>query len=134
MPPMEIEATIVSIGYGDFLRETLPHNLAQLDHVSVVTCPEDRLTQDVCRRWNVKCLLSNVHKRDAESPFNKSRAINHGLNHLKKRDWLLHIDSDIVLPIRFRQILANAELKKNCIYGADRVNCPSWEEWQRYQK
>lgn len=129
---MKIEACIVCINYGDFLQETLPHNLPHFENVVVVSSKEDKLTQNVCRKWNVKCLLTEVHKKD--SSFNKSRAINHGLNHLTRDDWLLHLDADIVLPLTFRRLLDNAELQTDCLYGIDRVNCPSWEAWKKYEQ
>ncbi len=131
---MKIETVIVSVDYGDFLRETLPQNLPHFDNLVVVSSPTDKLTQQVCRKWNVKCLLTEIHTKDPESDFNKSRAINHGLNHLTRKDWLLHLDADIVLPPTFKRLLENAELQPDCVYGIDRVNCPSYADWKKYQK
>jgi hypothetical protein len=46
---------------------------------------------------------------------------------------MIHIDADTVLPGNFRKLVENAELRKDAIFGIDRVNCPSWDEWQRYR-
>lgn len=130
---MKIEAVMVSINYGDFLKETLPYTIPHVDNLVVVSSKEDLLTQQVCRKWGVKCLLTEVHQRDSQ--FNKSRAINHGLNHLTRHDWLLHLDADVVLPPTFRRLLDNAELQEDCIYGVDRANCPfPSPEWEKYKR
>ncbi len=128
---MRIEAVITCVHYADFLAATLPHNLPLLDDLVVVTSPEDRDTVRLCKRWSLRWLETNVWTRDG-STFNKSRGINHGLNHLGRHDWLLHMDADIVLPPRFRHLLANAELDPTCLYGIDRVNCPSYEAWRDF--
>jgi hypothetical protein len=130
---ISIEAVTVCVNYGDFLREVVPWNLPHFQDWCIVTSPEDHETQDVCRRWKLRCVVTNVHKTGG-APFNKARAVNHGLNHLTRKHWLLHLDADIVLPTRFGAFLANAELQPDCLYGIDRVNCPSWEAWQRYQQ
>jgi hypothetical protein len=128
---MRIEAVTVCVDYGDFLAATLPHTLPLVDDLVIVTAPHDRETQRVCRRWGVRCLVSELHHRHGAA-FNKARLINHGLNHLPRRDWLLHLDADVVLPPNARLLLANAELDPDCIYGVDRCNCPSFAEWTAF--
>jgi hypothetical protein len=128
-----VEAVIVCVDYADFLSVTLPENLPHLDDLVIVTSPEDRATQTVCSRYGVRCIPTEVFRRDAASKFNKSRAINHGLAHLCQTGWVLHLDADIVLPMRTRHMLANAELDPTVLYGMDRVNCPSYEEWAAFK-
>jgi hypothetical protein len=128
---MRIEAVTVCVDYGDFLAATLPHLLPLVDDLVVVTSPEDLETRYVCQRWNVRCLMTDLHHRKG-SRFNKARLINHGLNHLSRRDWLLHIDADIVVPPNARMLFGNADPSEACLYGVDRVNCPSFAEWQAF--
>jgi hypothetical protein len=45
---------------------------------------------------------------------------------------MIHIDADTVLPRNFRGLIENIEPRKDCIYGVDRVHCPSWEDWHRH--
>jgi hypothetical protein len=123
------EALTVCIGYGDFLAETLPHNLPLVDDLVVVTSPDDDETREVCRRYSIHHILSEDHRRGG--PFNKARLIQRGFDQISRRDWVLHVDSDVVLPRRFRDLLDWAHLDERCIYGADRCNVIGWPAWHR---
>lgn len=125
---MKIEAVVTCVDYADFLEHTLCENLQHLDKVVVVTTPKDRATQALCHRFGVDCLETEVFYEDGDA-LNKGRAINLGLAHLRHDDWLLHIDADIRLPHRFRNMLHMAKLNRKCIYGADRLNVHSYEHW-----
>src|SRR5271170_1436469 len=125
---MRIEAVIVCRNYGDFLAETLPLNLNHFDDVIVVTDHNDKETVRVCERYSVEHFKTDCFTEFGD-PFNKGKAINLGLSNLKKSDWLLHIDADIVLPHRYRDMLRRTQLKNDCIYGADRVNVYGWDNW-----
>lgn len=128
-----LEAVTVCVGYSDFLREALSHNLVQLDSLTVVTTPDDEATRDLCRYTGVRCLPTECIYRDTQKPaFNKSRAINYGLAHMACSDWVLHLDADIVLPPQFRRMAENAELDPTCIYGMDRVDCVGYQEWDAF--
>lgn len=116
----KLEVVIVSDGYGDFLHETLPFTKAISDDIVVVTSKEDQYTQRVCRKLDVRCVVSYVHKYN--DVFNKARAINYGLAHLELKDWWLHLDADIVLTPGYRRWFNEAHLEQNKIYGADRFN------------
>ncbi len=118
---MRIEAVIVCENYGDFLAETLPQNSSQLDHLVVVTNPKDKETQNVCNKYSITCVQTDCMHEDGDA-FNKGRAINLGLGHLRGLDWILHLDADILLPHNFRNLLQRAKLIKENLYGADRVN------------
>jgi len=128
---MKIEAVVICLGYDDFLQATLPHNLPHVDHLTVVTSPEDKATQSFCHRVGVPCLPTHVFFREGGA-FNKARGINYGLANQRCDDWILHLDADIVLPPMTRKMLMNAELQEDCIYGIDRVNCPSHDEWEAF--
>lgn len=129
---MRIEAVIVCKDYHDFLSHTLPLNLPHLDRVVVVTHPDDKGTRGLCAKYSVDCLDTTVF-HDNGDKFNKGRAARLGLSHLRHDDWLLHIDADIVLPHRFREMLKHAQLNKSCIYGADRLNVKSFEDWAKHK-
>lgn len=128
---MKIEAVVVCVGYDDFLRVTLPYNLAHVDHLTVVTTPEDGATRRLCHQLGVRCLPTHAFSREGAG-FNKARGINYGLSHQRCDDWLLHLDADVVLPPRTRHMLMNAELRRDTIYGIDRVNCPNYDEWAAF--
>lgn len=129
---MIINAVIVSVNYGDFLAETLDANLPQLDSVTVVTDHDDKNTQAVCKRRDVRCVKTDVMYRDQTRPaFNKARAINHGLAHMGSSDWVLHLDADIALPPNWRRSTIAAALDQSCVFGWDRVNVRGGDGWDR---
>ena len=125
---MKIEAVIVCQNYGDFLAHTLPENINHFDRLVVVTHPDDKETIDVCNRFSVDCVKTTEMHSDGDK-FNKGRCINLGLGHLRGMDWILHLDADIVLPHRFRDMLHRTKLDKNNIYGADRMNVYGHDHW-----
>lgn len=127
-----IEAITVCVGYGDFLAATLPENLPVLDDLVVITSPDDEETRAVCRKHNVHHVLSEEYLRGG--PFNKARLINRVIDQVGGKDWILHLDADIVLPRQFRRKLEWADLDERCIYGADRQSIVGWEEWQAFKR
>lgn len=125
---VKIEAVITCVNYSDYLANTLQENIGHLDGVVVVTSPEDKETKSLCNRLGVHSIDTEVFYEHGD-PFNKGRAINLGLAHLRHDDWLLHIDADILLPHRFRNALMMAKLQKDYIYGCDRLETRSYDNW-----
>ena len=128
---MKIEALTISVGYADFLQETLPHNLHHFDRLLVVTSYEDKQTQNICRRLSVECHPTDVMYSHGD-PFNKGRAIDFGLGFLTRNDWIVHLDADIFLPPTTRRWIETAQPDPQCIYGIDRVNCVGYANWRRF--
>jgi hypothetical protein len=129
---MYLEALIVSVDFSDYLAETLPYVLPQVDRLIVVTSPTDRSTVDVCRRYGADYLATDAFYHDGAT-FNKGRGINLGLRELRRIDWMVHLDADIVLPPGFRQALDTKTLDPHTLYGVRRAMCNSWREWKAYQ-
>lgn len=130
-----IEAVTVCVSYSDFLAETIPYNLQQIDLWTVVTSPEDRGTRGLCAHYGINCLATDCLYRDVEPPrLNKSRGINYGLAHHSHSGWMIHLDADIVLPPQFRRMVQNAELDETCLYGMDRVDCFGAERWDALRR
>lgn len=127
---MRIEAVVVCKDYADFLAVTMPENLQHIDRLVVVTHPFDKETQDLCVKFGVDCIPTEV-MHDNGDKFNKGRAINLGLSHLRHDGWVLHMDADIVLPHKFRQMLDHAKLDKTFLYGADRLNVTGYDNWMQ---
>lgn len=127
---MILEAVITCVNYSDFLKETLPDNLQHFDDVVVMTTHDDTETQRLCDRLSVEYVRTDSFHKDGNA-LNKGLAINLGLGHLRKRDWLLHLDADILLPHRYRHMLERSGLNPKNIYGADRVNVYGWDAWQK---
>jgi hypothetical protein len=119
--PFYIEAVVVSDGYSDFLRHTLPHTKFLFDKIVVVTSHEDKKTQRICE-WNHVEVVTTDLLETRKGKFCKGKGINVGLDALTKKNWVAHLDGDILLPPQTRIILEKADLDKNFIYGFDRFN------------
>jgi len=130
---MYLEAVTVCVDYGDFLREVIPWNQPLFDRWAVVTTPADEETRELCRRGGIECYPTDEFYRDGNE-FNKGRGIAIGVDHLSQRDWVLHIDADMVLPPMTRQYLDAAHLRPETLYGCDRAMCVGWEKWQQFKR
>lgn len=124
---MKIDAITTCVNYSDYLVHTL-QNAKHFDSFTVVTTEEDVKTQELCKVNNIECLTSNFG-----SLFNKGKAINDAIRRLENPDWIVLIDSDIVLPQITGYMLRSLHLHEQQIYGIDRMDCPSREEWEKYK-
>ena len=127
---MRLEGIIVSVGFSDVLASSLPLNRPMFDKLVVVSDTADVRTHNLCAYHHVQVIQTD-HFYANEQAFNKGNGINAGLAALSCSDWVLHIDADIVLPPRTREMLNLAALDPENIYGADRMMCPSYEAWQQ---
>jgi len=127
---MYLEAVSVCVGYSDFLAEALQFNRPLFDRWLIVTAPQDEETRDLCHRHNLETLVTDDFYRGG-TDFDKARAVDRGLQQLSHRDWVLHVDGDVVLPPHTRTTLAAADLDPQCLYGCDRVMVRGWERWAR---
>lgn len=132
---MRIECLTVSVDTADYLAHTMPMNRSLFNHQLVITAEHDKETQRVCKHYNVECFLTEVFYEDGFK-FNKGRAINAALLHLLQtggfREWVVHMDADMVLPPLTRHILETIPLDEQFLYGIDRVMCPSDDHWLRF--
>jgi hypothetical protein len=95
----------------------------------VITSPHDDVTRSVCKEYCIRHVVSEEFKRDG--PFNKARMIQKGFDQIGAQEWVLHVDADVVLPHKFRELLEWAHLDETCIYGADRCHVLGWDNWQK---
>lgn len=129
---MKIEALTVCLGYDDFLEETLLNNKCLFDRMLVVTSPDDKATRAICDQLHVEAFVTDAFKYKGK--FNKGNAIEAALTHMNPTDWVVHMDCDIFLPAKSGHILHNLNLNEQCIYGIDRMMCPSYKSWLAYKK
>ena len=128
---MKIECVVTSVGYADFLAETLCHNRVLFDKLVVVTAPEDKATRRVCEYWNVTCIPTDLFETRWGS-FYKGRGINVGLEALDRDAYLLHMDADILLPPLTRKFLEFMNPDPEFLYGIDRHVCRDYQQWRRF--
>ncbi len=127
---MFLEAVTVCVNYSDFLKETIPFNMPLFDRWVIVTTPQDTDTRELCRRYGLRCIVTDEFFRDGDE-FNKGRGIIRGIDMLAGKGWVLHLDADMVLPHSLRRSLNMANLDKEYIYGIDRVMVKSYSDWQK---
>ena len=134
---MHLTGITVCIGFADFLADTLPVNRYLFNQYVIVTSPEDTETQRLAKANRCKLVITKRHRQNG--PFNKGAAINDGIDNANRRQWLCHLDADIVLPEEFRWWLVNAgehvKYDKHLdehIIGMHRHNCRSRAEWLEY--
>lgn len=130
---MFIEAVSVCVNYSDFLSHSLPLNKKQVDSLTIITTEADKDTQQVCNDNGVKFITTDKFY-EGGAKFNKGKAINVGFNELKKTDWILHLDADMVLPSDFATKIRTKELDVNAIYGVGRYLCPNYDAWVRFKR
>lgn len=126
-----LEAFTVCMGHGDFLHETAKWNTPHFDDWFIATSADDFETREVCRKFNLKCLVTQDHAKDGT--FNKGRVIDRLLHLSSSNCNRLHVDADIAVPHGFRHLIQAASLRNDFIYGADRVDVFGWAEWQKLQ-
>ncbi len=126
-----IEVIVTCVNYADFLTVTLPYNRIHFDALRVVTAPEDRATQEVCRFHHVQCIVTDEFGSHW-GKFRKGFGINAGIAASSKSDWLVQLDADVLLPGGFRHVIDVADLDKSFIYGIDRLCARTFEDWQRF--
>jgi len=123
--PHKVTGIVVSVGFADRLRITLPNNLQQLDELVVVTTREDLETRKVCTAaaWARKIILV---ESDAcyqnDHAFNKGAMINRGLAEIKNPDWIVCTDADILLHPHFGAWVSSHSLNPGCLHGTMRVH------------
>jgi hypothetical protein len=115
-----ISAVTVCVDYSDYLKKILT-NKQQVDRWLIVTHISDKKTINLCKDNNLEFILSkDIYSN--KSPFAKGKAINEGLKYLKSKNWILQIDSDILLPTNFKNYIDEIDLDFETIYGAKRVD------------
>ena len=127
----KVELVMTCVNYGDFLAWTLPAARNLFDRTIIVTSPNDIRTKRICEHYHVQCVETDVWFSEGNI-FNKAKGINIGLKNLDLDGWVIHMDADIVLPPRTRNVLELLKLDRSCIYGIDRLECIGFKNWIDY--
>ncbi len=123
----KIECVIVCKNYGDYLELTLKENLRYFDNIIIVTSPKDYKVHELVSKYNEKVsyLIYNDWNKNG-AIFNKGGAVQFGLDHLKYNDWVVILDSDIVIKEDFRDKLIDI----NKFYGSYRRFISKLQEYK----
>ena len=116
---MKIDTVTVSIDYSDYLKKIIC-NKELLENWLIITHKDDRKTIKVCKDNKLNFIFSEKIYKNAQ--FAKCKAINEGLDYIKPKNWILHIDSDVLLPKNLNKILLDEVKEKDTIYGSRRFD------------
>jgi hypothetical protein len=117
--PRKLSCVLVSVGYGQALAETLPHNRPLFDQIVVVTTPEDETSRRVAEECGATLVLSR-RCFDDDHAFNKGRMLNDGLAALDDPDWVVFTDADILMSDSLRAFVMGNALNPGCLYFTGR--------------
>lgn len=125
---MRIESAITCVHYDDFLACTLPHNLSQLESITVVTSPHDPATIRLAKQLGVDLFITDAFHIGGS--FNKALALNQWMEHVSPLEadaWLMTIDADILL---FEAVSDGVDqLDARCLYSVRRRMCEDTESF-----
>jgi len=124
-----ISAIIVCVDFDDFLAETLPYTKNFADNIYIITADDDLVTQKLCKKEKVYCLKTPRTKPQ----FQRGKYINYGFDEIPKNGYFVISDADTVIPMGSRQKVENMSLNKNSLYGTQRKECDSYEQWKQYK-
>ena len=114
----------VSYNYFDTLQFMLPVNYLHFEKIYLITQRDDLETIEFCKQFaNVQVLFYNFKNNGKK--FDKFGALNMAqqIAYTAYPDsWYLLIDSDVLLPNNFIDILCSENLQAECIYGSIRNN------------
>ena len=119
----KLEGLMVCVGYADYLDLTLPWNMRHFHKFVVVTHPSDIATQEITQKHGGTLVLCPECKGQVGG-FNKGIALNAGIAQLDYDDWVLFIDSDILLPSNLLTALKSQKLDPEVLYYAARWYSP----------
>lgn len=127
----EVIPLVISVNMSDYLDITLSRNRKYFSQYIVVTCHTDTKTKEICKKYNARVIeYDNFFPSDAK--FNKSGALKHSQQIIHRdypNNWILILDSDIVLPKNTTEILgAVVNNNKNILYGMHRYEVMNTEE------
>jgi glycosyltransferase involved in cell wall biosynthesis len=111
------EAFSTCVNYSDFLELSFI-NKKHFDRWVIVTAP-GVITKNLCEKLGIECIESHRFFNYGDK-FNKGKALNDAINYLSKKDWLISIDVDIMLPEDFRQQITKLNLDNQILYGVKR--------------
>jgi hypothetical protein len=117
----------ISINYSDCFEVIAKHNRIFFKEWYVGTISTDKKTIEICKENNINVVYCDDVLNKNDAIFNKGAMINKVYSHINNKEWLLHLDSDILLPHEFYFISGNTHiLQKENLYGMHR--------WQIHSK
>jgi hypothetical protein len=127
---IKVDVIIVSVDYNDILPITL-ESIPSLFNVTVVTSPNDTICQEICKRFEVNCIVTKRMYED-NAVFNKGKAINEGLKSIQNPDWILLLDADIYLQSDFKDLI-NSNMDINTLITCKRLIVKNGDDFIKWK-
>ena len=127
MEESKLDVIIVSVDYSDLLILTLMSNVRIFDNITVITSKSDEECMKICEALGVSCYSTDCMYDDGAS-FNKAKAINFGISKLKNPEFVLLLDSDIIV----REKIDTRILQSDFFYYCDRYMIEDYDSYRRY--
>jgi hypothetical protein len=109
---------------------TLKYNLDQIDDILIVTDYKSPNVESVSKKYNIQCIKTDKFYEN-NATYDRGKVLSEILKE-EKDGWILHLDSDILLPKDFKQKINQIDLDKNILYGSRRIifeTLKNTEEW-----
>ena len=129
IPKKKIDVIITSVNYNDFLILSLENNTKHFENITVVTSNDDKICQDICESFGVKCITTDVFYEDGFK-FNKGKAINVGIESIINPEFILLLDADIIVT---NKIELN-DLETDTLYTSGRWICYNHFQYEKWEK
>lgn len=131
----------VSTNYDDILNITIHHNQKYFHKWYIITHPDDKATIDLVKAANysnVELVYFDFYVPwreyvEREVQFNKGGAIRHVQHMLRETHSnkpILILDSDIILPDNFYDVVSNLKINTTTVYGVkERLDYSSYSDF-----
>lgn len=127
---MKIETIITCVSETSLkmLKFTLPSNARFFDNIIIATSTTDKDTQNFCEENKINHITTGSFTKN-NSKFNRGAVINECLNLLKYKDWVCHLDADILISDKdFKSLLINEVVDIEYMYSSRRVFIPNMND------
>lgn len=128
---MQIDAIITCVGRESLrmLKFTHPYNEVVYDTLTVATTPDDVETQSFCVDNEIDFAVTDSFNKGG-AKFNKGGGIRAALSRLRSPQWILHLDSDIVMYDKETRKMLEIECNDiENFYGSQRIIVDNYDQF-----
>lgn len=129
---MRITIVVISIHNNEILAEVIGRNSGQCSRLIVVSVPDDDGCRDICAKYGAEFHVPAFVSESEPGYHAVYRKIRYQLSGIEaalsgltpdqlENEWIILLDSDILLPRLFRGFLRERinDLRKDCLYGVN---------------
>lgn len=119
----QIHTVITAVGGIDnlvskMLKYTLKFNIKELKEITIITDFRNPEIEKIANYYNINCIKTDLFYSNG-AQYSRGKVLSRFLS--DKNGWILHMDSDILLPKDSGKILEQIELNSEIMYGSRRI-------------